>query len=312
MTIEIGYLLPTREGVMEDRHAARPVVDLAVAAEEAGLDSVWLGDSVSGKPRHDPLTMMAAIAARTERVAIGTAVLLPILRNPVVLAQQLATVDQLSEGRLIVGIGIGQDIPAVRAEFDAVGVPFDKRVGRMMEGIGLWRALWGGGSVNHTGLWTLNDITIGPKPYSKGGPPIWASGSVPAALKRCARHFDGWFPSGPSDSAVWGHQFDELKGYVSEAGRERDDVVGAAYLTLAIDNDAARANTDLDSYLSRYYKAPAAAIRKYQGCYAGDHDGAVDWLKGFVARGARHLCLRIIGDHARNITTAVEIKKSLG
>ena len=126
MVVKVGYLLPTREGVMEGRHAARPVIDLAVLAEQTGLDSVWLGDSVTVKPRHDPLTMLAAIAARTERIELGTAVLLPILRNPVILAQQLATLDQISTGRLIVGVGIGQDIPTVRAEFAAVGVPVRK------------------------------------------------------------------------------------------------------------------------------------------------------------------------------------------
>jgi alkanesulfonate monooxygenase SsuD/methylene tetrahydromethanopterin reductase-like flavin-dependent oxidoreductase (luciferase family) len=312
MTVKIGYLLPTREGVMEGRHAARPVVDIACAAEAAGLDSVWLGDSVTGKPRHDPLTMMAAIAARTEHVAIGTAVLLPILRNPVVLAQQLATIDQLSEGRLIAGIGIGQDIPAVHAEFDAVGVPFEKRVGRMMEGIRLWKALWTGQPVTHAGRWQLRDITIGPQPYRAGGPPIWASGSVPAALARCAKHFDGWFPSGPSDASVWTRQFSELRDHAIAAGRPPNAVTGAAYLTLAInDDDTARADAALNSYLERYYQGPAAAIRKYQGSYAGNYEGAVAWLKGYVDGGATHICLRLIGDHDQNVPVAARIKAAL-
>ena len=311
MTIKIGYLLPTREGVMEDRHEARPVVDLAVAAEDAGLDSVWLGDSVTAKPRHDPLTMLAGIAARTQRIGMGTAVLLPILRNPVVLAQQLATVDQLSEGRLIVGIGIGQDLPAVRAEFDAVGVPFDKRVGRMMEGVRLWKALWSGEPVEHDGRWTLANVAIGPKAYRPSGPPIWASGSVPAALKRCAVNFDGWFPAGPGDAAKWGSQFAELQKFAAEAGRSNDAVTGAAYLTLSIGEDTAEAEDALNSYLERYYKAPAKVIRGYQGCYAGDYDGAVQWLRGFVDGGATHLCLRIIGDHGRNIETAASIRAAL-
>ena len=90
MTIRVGYLLPTREGIMEGRHEALPIVDLAERAEQAGLDSVWLGDSLTAKPRHDPITMMATIAGRTKRIQIGTAVLLPLLRNPVVLAHQIA------------------------------------------------------------------------------------------------------------------------------------------------------------------------------------------------------------------------------
>ena len=98
-----GYLVPTREAVMSGAPATGPLLDLAVRAEKAGYDGVWVGDSLLARPRHDPLTLLAAIAAATETVTLGTAVLLPAYRNPVVLAQQLATLDQLSAGRLVVG-----------------------------------------------------------------------------------------------------------------------------------------------------------------------------------------------------------------
>lgn len=310
--VKIGYLLPTREGVMEGRHAARPVIDLAVLAEDVGLDSVWIGDSVTAKPRHDPLTMLAAIAARTERVEMGTAVLLPILRNPVLLAQQLATIDQLSEGRLIVGIGIGQDSPAGHTEFDAVGVPFEKRIGRLMEGLRLCKALWSGEPVTHEGRWSVRDVTLGPIPHRKGGPPIWASGSVPPAIERCAKHFDGWFPSGPADSAIWADQLSQLRAAAEASGRPNDAVTAAAYLTLSIDEDQDAADAALDGYLESYYKVPAKAIRKYQGCFAGNMADAEAWLRGFVDHGASHISLRIIGDHARNIPIAAELKGRLG
>ena len=138
----IGYLLPTREAVMEGRPEAAPLLKLAEKAEDLGYDSVWIGDSIIAKPRHDPLTLMAGVAGRTKNVKLGTAVLLPALRNPVVLAHQVATIDQVSDGRVILGVGIAADAPAIHAEFEAVGVPFEKRVGRMMEGLRLCRALW--------------------------------------------------------------------------------------------------------------------------------------------------------------------------
>ena len=115
MTVKLGYLLPTRERVMVGVHETAPVLKLAETAEAVGLDSVWIGDSLLAKPRHDPLTLLAAVAARTRRIALGTAVLLPMLRNPVLLAQQAATIDQLSEGRLILGVGTARDVPALRA-----------------------------------------------------------------------------------------------------------------------------------------------------------------------------------------------------
>ena len=104
MPPKIGYLLPTREQIMEGRHDAASLLALAERAEALGYDSVWVGDSVLARPRHDPLTLLAAVAARVPRVMLGTAVLLPALRNPVLLAHQVATLDQVSEGRFILGV----------------------------------------------------------------------------------------------------------------------------------------------------------------------------------------------------------------
>jgi alkanesulfonate monooxygenase SsuD/methylene tetrahydromethanopterin reductase-like flavin-dependent oxidoreductase (luciferase family) len=137
----LGYLLPTRERIMEGQPETAPLLALAEKAEALGFDSIWVGDSLLARPRHDPLTLLAAVAARTRKVELGTAVLLPALRNPVVLAHQVATLDRISEGRFILGIGIASDQPNIRAEFEAAGVPFEKRVGTLVEGVALMRAL---------------------------------------------------------------------------------------------------------------------------------------------------------------------------
>lgn len=141
MSLRIGYLLPTREQIMAGEPDAAPLLDLASRAEDAGFDSVWVGDSLLARPRHEPLTLLAGVAGRVRRVELGTAVLLPALRNPVLLAHQVATLDQIAEGRLILGVGIARDVPDIRAEFTAAGVPFEKRVGRMLEGLRLAQAL---------------------------------------------------------------------------------------------------------------------------------------------------------------------------
>ena len=311
MTIRVGYLLPTREGVMEGRHEAVPVVDLAERAEQAGLDSVWLGDSLTAKPRHDPITLMAAIAGRTKRVQMGTAVLLPLLRNPVVLAQQLATLDQISEGRSIIGIGIGNDLPTIRAELEAAGVPFEKRVGRIIEMFKLCRELWRGEPVTWDGRWTLREQTLAPIPHTPGGPPIWAAGSVPASLKRCGRYFDGYFPSGPAEASVFAERFGSVKAHAEAEGRPADAITGAAYLTMALDDDAAAAEARLHAYLETYYNQPAELLRRYQGCFTGSPAGATEWLAGFVEAGATHFCVRIVGDHNVNIEQAAEMRAAL-
>ena len=171
----VGYLLPTRERVMEGRDETGSLLALAEKAEGLGYDSLWVGNSLLARPRHDPLTLLAAVAARTRKPELGTAVLLPALRNPVVLAQQVATLDRIAEGRVILGVGIAADVPNIRAEFTAAGVPFDKRVGRLVEGMALCRALWTGKPVTwpkpgSEGRWTVEASVLGPDAASSRRP----------------------------------------------------------------------------------------------------------------------------------------------
>ena len=311
MTVQLGYLLPTREAIMNGRPEAAPLMDLATRAEALGYDSVWIGDSLLAKPRHDPLTLLAGVAGRTRRVTLGTAVLLPALRNPVVLAHQVATLDQVSEGRLVLGVGVAQDHPSVHAEFTAAGVPFEKRAGRMLEGLRLCRALWTGEPVDWDGRWQVEGGVVGPTPHTQGGPPIWIGGGARANLARVAREFDGWFPISP-DPESWGAQWQEIQAMASEAGRPPAAVTGAFYLTLAVDDDAARAERSLDTYLESYYGQPAAALKSFMSCYAGPSEGAAKLLDAYAAAGVSHMVLRFAGDHDRLLETMAGIRESLG
>jgi alkanesulfonate monooxygenase SsuD/methylene tetrahydromethanopterin reductase-like flavin-dependent oxidoreductase (luciferase family) len=308
---KLGYLLPTRERIMEGRHETGPLLALAGRAEALGFDSVWVGDSLLARPRHDPLTLLAAVAARTRTAGIGTAVLLPALRNPVVLAHQVATIDRIAEGRLILGVGIATDVPNIRAEFEAAGVPFDKRVGRMVEGLALARALWSGQPVDWDGRWKLEAGTLGPTPHRPGGPPIWVSGSVPPARARIGRLYDGWFPNGPT-AAEYAGQWQDVKDAARAAGRDPEALTGAMYLTLAIDEDAARADARIDTYLQQYYGVRPDTMRKRQMCYAGPAAGAAAWLEAYAAAGASHLVLRFAGEHERQLETVAAMRQQLG
>src|SRR5882724_3667721 len=198
----LGYLLPTRERIMGGQPETASLLVLAERAEALGFDSIWVGDSLLARPRHDALTLLTAVAARTRGVELGTAVLLPALRNPVLLAHQVATLDQVAEGRLILGVGIAADVPNIRAEFTAAGVPFEKRVGRLLEGLRLARSLWSGKPVDWDGRWKVEHGVLGPTPHRPGGPPIWIGGSLPASLERAGRAFDGWLPIAP-DADQW-------------------------------------------------------------------------------------------------------------
>jgi probable F420-dependent oxidoreductase len=308
---KLGYLLPTRERVMEGHHETGLLLALAEKAEAQGFDSIWVGDSVTARPRHDPLTLLAAVAARTRKPELGTAVLLPALRNPVLLAHQVATLDRIAEGRLILGIGIAADMPAIRREFEAMGVPFDKRVGRMNEAMRLCKALWTGKPVDWDGYWTVKQGTVGPTPHRPGGPPIWFGGGLPAGRARTGRLYDGWFPNLPTPEE-YPTQIEEVRAAAKEAGRDPKAITGAIYLTLAIDDDAARADAKINDYLSNYYGVPAAGMRARQRCYAGPAKGAAAWLKSYADAGATHLMLRFAGDHERHLDLASRIKRDLG
>jgi alkanesulfonate monooxygenase SsuD/methylene tetrahydromethanopterin reductase-like flavin-dependent oxidoreductase (luciferase family) len=310
MRMRLGYLLPTRERIMEGRSDTAPILTLAERAAKLGFDSIWAGDSLLARPRHEPLTLLAAVAGRIPRVEVGTAVLLPALRNPVLLAHQVATLDQVAEGRLILGVGIARDVPSIRAEFTAAGVPFEKRVGRMNEGLRLARALWSGKPVDWDGLWKVKSGVLAPTPHRPGGPPIWIAGALPASLERAGKLYDGWMPNA-GDAVQWGRQWSEIQRIAREAGRDPATLTGAMYLTLSIDDDAARANERLDRYLEQYYGQPAAVLRTRQECYAGAASGVAAYLNGYLRAGARHLILRFTGDHERHLETIAALRAEL-
>jgi probable F420-dependent oxidoreductase len=291
--IEVGILLPTRESVMSGRPAVGPMLALAEQAESLGFSSVWVGDSLTARPRHEPLTLLAAVAARTRRVTLGTAVLLPALRHPLVLAHAVATVDRVSEGRLVLGVGIAGDTPATRKEFEAAGVPFGQRAGRCVETLDICRALWRGDSVSFRGrYWTLDGVAVGPTPHRPGGPLIWWGGGGPTALREAARS-DGWFPIDPRPQ-LFQDSWSRIQSAAREAGRSVQDLTAALYTTIVL-GEPAKAQAELEQFLSTYYNAPAAAMLRRQACYAGESGGCLEWVARFVEHGARHILIRFAG-----------------
>ncbi len=281
---------------MLESPSVRPMIEAAKKAVDRGFDSIWAGDSLLARPRHDPITLLAGVAGAIREIELGTAVLLPALRNPVVLAQQLATLDQLTEGRLIVGAGIAPDSPAVRAEFTAAGIPFEGRVGRYMEGIRLCRALWSGQPVDWEGRWSVKAGVLAPVPYRDGGPLIWSAASVPQGIERAARHHDGWFPIGP-DPATFAQRNKVFQNAATLAGRKLEDLTTAIYLTVSVMDDTEKAEAAIDTYLEGYYQAPASALRSYQACKGGDGDQVIEFIRSFVEGGAQHVIIRCVGDH---------------
>src|SRR3982074_1904991 len=132
---QAGLLLPSREALLWADGDLAFLVEAARQAELTGFDSVWAGDSLLARPRGEPLTILAAVAGATTRITLGTAVLLPLLRHPLSLAHVVATLDRVAEGRVILGIGPGAELPGTHAELEALDVPSDRRVGDMLAAV---------------------------------------------------------------------------------------------------------------------------------------------------------------------------------
>jgi alkanesulfonate monooxygenase SsuD/methylene tetrahydromethanopterin reductase-like flavin-dependent oxidoreductase (luciferase family) len=205
--MRLGVLLPHRAVVLQS--ARRPPLEVcwtvARLCDEAGLD-LWVGDSVVAKPRLEPLTTLAYLAAMTQCARLGTAVLLPALRQPTVLAHTLANIDQMSHGRLVLGLGVGWGLPEIAREWEACGRIHKRRRQDLEEHIIVWRKLWSGQAVTYTGHDVkLTEHTIGPLPWHEAGPPILITAGnrgeiIPAQLDRFARLGDGIITGALGDS----------------------------------------------------------------------------------------------------------------
>ena len=190
MSIAIGYI-PGAFGQGGDPDFLRQLVDVG---DRYGYDSIWLSDRIVGHQFSlEPMVALSMVAAYSERLKFGTSVLALPLRNPVVLAKQIATLDYLSRGRCFPAVGLGQEDPR---EYEACGVPKSDRARRTDEAIVLMRRLWQEDSVTHEGeFFTCHDVSITPKPVLQPSPPVWIGGHSSAAARRVGRVGDGWLVS---------------------------------------------------------------------------------------------------------------------
>ena len=282
-SLEIGLLLPSREALLWADSDLALLVDAARFAEEAGYDSVWAGDSLLARPRGEPVSLLSAVAGATARVRLGTAVLLPLLRHPVSLAHALATLDRLSRGRLIVGVGPGAELPGTHAELAAIGVPSHRRISAMLEAIARCRRLWRGEEP---------DIDLQPRPFREGGPPMWLAGNGPRMLRETGTNYDGWLPFSPTPDA-YASGLHAVREAAERADRDPDSVAKGVYLTVAVADSSQKAATELDAYMRAYYGVPAEVMAKAQACHAGTLESAAEWFAAYVAAGARHMVVRL-------------------
>ncbi len=297
--MRIGILIPTRGSVMQS--ARRPPVDegwaMARHADAAGYDAVWVGDSVVAKPRLEPLTTLAYIAGITERVRLGTAVLLPALRHPVVLAHQIANLDQISRGRVVMGIGVGWSLPSAAREWAACGADHKRRARRMDQHVEIWRMLWRGEPVTHSdGDVELTEHTIGPLPWNAEGPPVLITAGnrgemIPASFDRFARLGDGIITTyihAEECRTVREH----AEAAMAKYGRSSPGFPLCVYTTVRLGDDRARVERETTEFLAAYY---GGGVHSRGTMGLGPADAVIEALQRYAAAGATDLCLRFVG-----------------
>ena len=220
-------------------------------AESLGFESLWTQEAITGAvPILEPVTLLSYLAAITEKVRLGTSVIVAPLRNPIQLAKSLGSLDHMSRGRLTVGLGLGgnpNDIPPY-------GFSSEKRVRRFTEIIDVMKALWTQPEAHFQGeFWQLDGLKMEPKPLQKPHPPIWLGARHINALRRAVRHGDGWMGAGSSDTASFVTAVDQTKMYLEEADRDPGSFTISKRVYVAVDNDEDRAEGRLKEWFGKRY-----------------------------------------------------------
>lgn len=291
--LRIGTLLPTRELAITGTHNPATTITLARQLEHEGVDSLWIGESVTARPRLDTYTMLAAVCTATTSATIGTAVLLPSLRNPVSFAHQVASLDQLAEGRLVLGLGAGFPGEATKAEFTSLGADYRRRVSGIEATIQAARSIWSGAAeglpaTDPTGRYGFQNVAVTPPTARLAGPQTWLATGTPAGLERCGAFHDGWLPY-PTEPASYSEGLATVRAAATAAGRNPDRITPALYVTVSIGEDAQQ---KVDEYCMAYYGGPSELVGLIQAMIAGSLDAVVERIAQYIEAGARHIVIR--------------------
>jgi probable F420-dependent oxidoreductase len=262
--------------------------------EEWGFDSVWAGDHVSfHNPIFESLTLLASYSSITSRIKLGTAVYLLALRSPAVAAKMTSTLDVLSGGRLIFGVGVGGENPK---EFEVCGVPHRERGARVTEAIDVVRTLWSDTPASFHGRFTnFEQVSIDPKPVQRSGPPIWIGGRSDAALVRAGRQGDGWIsyvvhPERYAQSVV------RIREEAARVGRDLDDFVNAHLAFVTIGDEYENARDTWVRLLSKRYAQDFGPLAKKYGII-GTAGQCAEQLQKFIEGGCTCFVMNPICDN---------------
>jgi len=283
--LKLGMMLPGND--------RRTVLDRARKMEAAGLHSIWVGDHIAFHiPVVESLTLLSFCAAATERIELATGVLLLPLRHPTLTAKITGSLDLLSEGRLILGVGVGGEFPP---EFEAVGSPIAERGPRTDEAIGILRRHWTEESVAHEGEhFRFGKVKIEPKPVRPGGPPIVVGGRKAVSMRRAGRLGDGYI-SHMCDVATYASNLAAIGRHAREAGRAGLPFHTAALLFTVLDDSYEAAHERASAMLGRIYNTDfREASKRY--CLLGKPEDCLEQMRAFARAGCRNFVISALSD----------------
>jgi len=262
--------------------------------DRCGYDSLWVGDHVAfAIPILDPLLQLAQAAVVSRRLILGTAVYLVPLRPPGPIAKMVSSLDHLTEGRLIFGVGVGGEFPK---EFELCGVPVNERGSRLTESMEVLRKLWSGEPVSHRGRhFEFGEVAMQPPPRQTGGPPMWCGGRSDAALARAARLADGWI-SYVVTPAMFAESVAKIASFAAARERRVASFGTAHLLFLRLDDDPSEAFRAANQCLSvRYAMDFSKPTRRYAAL--GRPADIAAQVRAYHDAGVRHLILDFVGPY---------------
>ncbi len=270
------------------------VVNFAEKCEAMGCHSMWTIDRIA-YDNLEPLTLLAAAAASTQRIRLGTSVLLGNTRHPAHLAKMIATLDFISNGRVTIGLGFGSR----ENDYKAVEIPYEHRGTRAVEQVQLMKRLWTEDNVTHKGrFFNVENLTIGPKPIQKPHPPIWTGGSADSAFKRAGTWADG-FISGSTAIAEFHKTWDKIASYAVAAGRNPNEITKASLAFMAINDDKAKAVKAVENYTMRYYGRIRTPVEPVS--IVGSPDQCAERIESFINKGPDMLIIGVADPNPRQL-----------
>jgi len=296
--IALGMSLPHRSPDPLDPAVVR---DVARRAEALGFRDLWVtSNALDHVYSFDAIGVLTWAAAATTRIRVGVSVLVLPVVSPIHVAHQVATLDTLSGGRAILGLGIGRE-----HHYEQFEVPTARRVRRFREGVELIRALWTQPKVDHRGeIFHLEGGTMTLKPVQRPHPPIWLGGDHPDAIRRTAAIADGWMGSGGSSKATFGRSVPILKAALEEAKRDPATFPVSKRVFMSVHDRADVARAELDRWFTVVYRNPAGADAS--GVH-GTPAQVREQLEELVDKGANHLLLNPVCRYAEQVETLASV-----